>query len=138
VKAMSTKRDRTPDSGVPLGLTPRLIEVLGVLENAPPGTAEATIALLPYGSRTNLVAHGFIERMHGGIEDAVEIQITEAGWDAIHACANARRPRTDPQPAGRSEPRSSPGLLSGFLESLQRQAPTVNLGQLSARLRQDD
>ena len=83
-------------NGVPSGLTDELVDVLAVVDDAPPGFAEATIALLPYGSRSSLVAHGIIERMDGGSGDAVAIGITAEGRAVIAACAR-------PAPASRGE-----------------------------------
>jgi hypothetical protein len=114
-------------NGVPSGLTNELVDVLAVLDDAPPGLAEATIALLPFGSRTSLVAHEVIERMDGGSGEAVAIRITARGWAVIAACARARRQgaQARPQLAQR---------LREYLQALQHQHPTANLSGLSARI----
>src|SRR3954454_18481156 len=90
---MSAIDPRTSDPGVPASLTSELVEVLGLLDRAPAGMAEATLSLLPYGSRAKLLSHGFIETMNGGEEDAVEIRITDAGWHVIRECARKARIR---------------------------------------------
>jgi hypothetical protein len=131
---MSTIDDCHAHSPIPASLSPDLVLVLGALKGAPPGMAEATIGLLPYGSRVNLVGHGLIEPMHGGAQDGVEITITECGWETIHACAGAHRSQAEPR--ARVDQRLAPALRS-FVDSLQVQRPTVNLGQLSSRLRRD-
>src|SRR5688572_3432792 len=72
---------------IPGGLTPDLVETLCLLEDAPPGVAEATIALLPYGSRSNLAAHGIVGRISSDKGAATDIEITSYGWQVIAACA---------------------------------------------------
>jgi hypothetical protein len=72
---------------IPGGLPPELVETLGMLEDAPPGVAEATIALLPYGSRSNLAAHDIIGRIPARKDAAAEIRITDYGKHVITACA---------------------------------------------------
>jgi len=131
---MNTSDDCLAFCPIPQSLGDRLVGVLGVLDGAPPGMAEATIALLPYGSRVNLVGHGLIEPMHGGVGDAVEIRITEQGWETIHACAGLRHRR--PKPQERGDQGIVPALRN-FVDSLQIQRPTPNLGHLSSRLRRD-
>jgi len=131
---MSTSDDCLALGPVAQSLGEQLVGVLGVLDGAPPGMAEATIALLPYGSRVNLVGHGLIEPMHGGAGNAVEIQITEQGWETIHACAGLRHRRSKPQ---EHVDQGIVPALRNFVDSLQTQRPTVNLGHLSSRLRRD-
>ena len=120
----------SPDPAVPASLTTELIDLLGLLHRAPPGMAEATLSLLPYGSRTSLVAHGFIEKMDGGAEDAVEIQITDAGWDVIGACSRVSSRRR--LPSDRTD-----STLAQIVAALERQLPTLNISQLSARIKRD-
>jgi hypothetical protein len=120
--------------GVPPGLTDELVDVLAVLDDAPHGLAEATIALLPYGSRTSLVAHDVIERMDGGSGEAVAICITDRGWSVIAACARARHQA--PRAAASGRPQLMPRVRE-FVQALQHHNPTVDLNGLSARLHRE-
>jgi hypothetical protein len=121
-------------NGVPSGLTDELVDVLAVVDEAPPGLAEATIALLPYGSRTSLAVHGVIERMDGGSGEAVAIRITTEGRAVIAACARARRqgPKVGVRPQSQFVAR-----LREYVQALQRQNPTPNLNGLSARIHRE-
>ena len=94
---------------IPGGLTPDLVETLCLLEDAPPGVAEATIALLPYGSRSNLAAHGIVGRISADRGAATAIEITEYGWSVIAACAQRAEGcgDTDDHPAVASDGRSA-------------------------------
>jgi hypothetical protein len=129
---MTARNGASRGNGVPAGLTDELVDVLAVVDEAPAGIAEATIALLPFGSRSSLVAHGVIERMDGGSAEAVAIRITDLGWVIIAACAQFRRrgPQVRPQP--QLLPR-----LREYVQALQHQHPTANLHGLSARIHRD-
>jgi hypothetical protein len=78
---------RDEQLAIPGGLTPELIETLCLLHDAPPGVAEATIALLPYGSRSNLAAHGIIGGIPARKDAAAAIRVTEYGRQVFAACA---------------------------------------------------
>ena len=94
---------------IPGGLTPDLVETLCLLDDAPPGMAEATIALLPYGSRSNLAAHGIVAAMSADKGEPTEIEISPYGWQVIAACARHFDGcgDTDEHPAVASDGRSA-------------------------------
>ena len=94
---------------IPGGLTPELVKTLCLLDDAPPGIAEATIALLPYGSRSNLAAHGIVGAISPDKGAATEIEITPYGWQVIAACAERleRCGDTDDRPAVNLEARAA-------------------------------
>lgn len=69
-----------------------MVRKLALLHDAPPGIAESTIALLPYGSRSALIAYGFIRRLSEDPDDLEEVEITPAGWQAIRAAAEGGTP----------------------------------------------
>jgi hypothetical protein len=71
-----------------LGRLPdELARKLAVLHDAPPGIAESTIALLPFGSRCALVAYGVIERIPQEPDEPGEIEITPLGWAVVQFAA---------------------------------------------------
>jgi hypothetical protein len=84
---MAMRSATEPRFEIPSGLTRELVETLGLLDGVPPGVAEATIALLPYGSRTSLVVHEIISSVPDDAGEAGEIDITPDGWKVIAACA---------------------------------------------------
>ena len=86
---------------IPGGLTPEQVETLSLLDDVPPGVAEATIALMPFGSRVNLAAYGIIAAVSADSGAATDIEITPYGAAVIAACAErfGHCDDTDEQPA---------------------------------------
>jgi hypothetical protein len=82
---MPVQRQRLP--GVPGGLPEDLIEDLALLHDAPAGIAESTIALMGFGSRSILEAHGLIERV---ADTPAQIRITPRGRKVIRAAYGRR------------------------------------------------
>jgi len=82
----------------------RLCEMLATLYDAPPGTAEATIGLLPFDVRKALVGHALIEPVPVDGPAAAEIRITERGWTTIAECARAADRRQHAAPVRRGVP----------------------------------
>lgn len=77
---------RTAEQVLP-SLTPELKETLGILDNAPLGIAELTIATLGLGSRLALQGVGVVEFEENDLEEATSLKITKLGRDVIAACA---------------------------------------------------
>jgi hypothetical protein len=72
----------------------RLCGMLATLHDAPAGTAEATLGLLPFDLRSTLVRYAFIDPVPADESTAVEIRITDRGRAAIAECARiANQPR---------------------------------------------
>lgn len=115
---------------IPGGLTPELVRTLAMLENAPPGVAEATIALLPYGSRSNLAAHEIIGSIPARKDAAAKIQITDYGKQVIEACARRLDDcgDTDEHPALPTPPRGHAQFVAAWrsrAEALDRELSRV-------------
>jgi hypothetical protein len=94
---------------IPPGLTAEQVETLCLLDDVPPGVAEATIALMPFGSRANLAAHGIIAAVSTDSGAATEIDITPYGAAVIAACAErfGHCDDTDEHPAVRVDRRTA-------------------------------
>jgi hypothetical protein len=103
---MPTSSETPPRVEIPSGLTRELVDTLCLLENQPDGVAESTIALLPYGSRTNLAVHGIIDAPPRSKAASAVIEITPYGWAVISACAE-RCGDTDGHPTSRHPGRRS-------------------------------
>jgi|ERR1039458_3908770 hypothetical protein len=74
----------TPDAAnIVAQLNTPLAQELGTLHNAPPSTAETTIASLPFGYRAALEAYGLITHKHREDGSTKEITITPLGHEAI-------------------------------------------------------
>jgi hypothetical protein len=119
--------------GIPRGLTGDLVDTLCLLDDAPPGVAEATIALLPYGSRANLATHGIIEAVppRRQRDEAADIRITAYGQEVIAACARGTEdcPDPDEQPEVAGGSRRSAQFLAAWqprAEAVDRQLTRVN------------
>lgn len=63
-----------------------LVRALGLLDKAPRGIPELTIASLDYGSRTTLEAYGLITSEKRD-DNALEVTITSLGKDVIRRCS---------------------------------------------------
>jgi hypothetical protein len=74
-----------PQSDIPLELNDDLIRQLALLDDAPPGIAESTVALLRFGARAMLEELGLVELC--GERPPFKITITPYGWDVIQKCA---------------------------------------------------
>lgn len=74
-------------------LPARLKQTLAVLDGAPPGVPELTLALLPKGSRTILAALGAVEIRETDEGAAVDVRVTSYGRDLIVACAASKAER---------------------------------------------
>jgi predicted component of type VI protein secretion system len=67
-------------------LTTELRQTLGILDGAPRGIAELTIATLGLGSRLTLKGLGIVEFNESDLE-ATSLKITKLGHEVIAACA---------------------------------------------------
>ncbi len=111
---------------VPNGLTPELVDTLRLLDDAPPGVAEATIALLPYGSRSNLAAYGVIGAVPDRKDAAAAISITPYGREVIAACARHFDGCGDTNEHRRVEPTES--RREQFVEAIDRKIHEITAG----------
>jgi hypothetical protein len=68
---------------VPDARGPAFAGSLALLRGAPPGAAEATIALLPYQRRCELAASGVVDCSRADAERAAAIRVTEYGHGLI-------------------------------------------------------
>jgi hypothetical protein len=75
-------------------LTPELQQTLGILENAPRGVAELTIATLGLGSRLALRGVGVVDFQDNDLE-ATSLKLTKLGLEVIAACAQYAPARTE-------------------------------------------
>jgi hypothetical protein len=82
-------------TNIPSTLTAELIDRLGRLWGQPEGVAEVALSTLSYGSRASLRSHKLVEPVATKGDAAVEISITDVGWDIIQACAELRCDRRD-------------------------------------------
>lgn len=126
------RSEHGPDKqlAIPGGLTPELVQTLAMLEDAPPGIAEATIALLPYGSRSNLAAHGIIGGIPTRKDAAAAIRITDYGQQVIAACARRfdNCGDTDEHPTVSAPPSREAQIVSAWrprAEALDRELSRV-------------
>lgn len=69
---------------IPLELTNQQVRDLALLNDAPRGVAESTMALLRFGARTLFEELGLIAITE---EQPRRIEISEEGWRVIQACA---------------------------------------------------
>jgi hypothetical protein len=83
--AIGSKPSRTVEEVLP-SLTPDLKSTLAILDNAPPGIAELTIATLGLGSRLTLRGLGIVQFDEGDVE-GTSLKITKLGREVITECA---------------------------------------------------
>lgn len=85
-------------SGIPEGFYNDLVRRLALLRDAPPGIAESTIALFPFGTRA-ILQENDPPLIEVSDHDTAEITITPTGHQIIEACAkyveNAEGPDWD-------------------------------------------
>jgi hypothetical protein len=80
-------------------LTPQLRQTLGILDGAPRGIAELTVATLGLGSHLTLKGLGIVVFNESDVE-ATSLKITKLGHEVIAACARfAPRARAPQRPA---------------------------------------
>lgn len=61
-----------------------VVRSLTLLQDAPAGVVEATIALLPYKARCALAARGIVDAVHADASRAAAVRVTEHGRRLIH------------------------------------------------------